>query len=63
MDLFDPVSIERWLEVQTMWKLDLMEHRRFMGELEKIAHVLDTVPLQLWEMKVCRRLKIDKAWV
>jgi len=62
-ELFDPVEIERWQERDTMRKLDLMEHRRFMGELEKIADVLDAVPVQLWETKVSRRIKIDKVWV
>jgi hypothetical protein len=64
MDLFyDPVAIENWLEVDCMRKLDAMEHRRFMGELDKIAEVLDAVPIQAWEVKVSRRIKIDKFWV
>ena len=63
MDSFDhPVAIENWLEVDTMRKLDLMEHRRFLRELDKIA-LLDTVALQLWETKVSRILKIHKVWV
>ena len=62
MDFFDPVAIENWLEVDSMRKLDLMEHRRFMGELEKIA-VLDTVPVQAWETKVSKCLKYKRAWV
>lgn len=62
-EFFDPVEIERWLEVDTMRKLDLMEHRRFMGELEKIAEVLDAVALQPWEVKASKRIKVDKIWV
>ena len=63
MDLFDPVEIERWLEVQTMCKLDVIEHRRFMRELDKIADVLDTVDLQPWEVRVSKCLKFKRAWV
>ena len=62
MSLFDPVEIERWLVADTMRKLDLMEHKRFMRELEKIA-LLDTVALQLWETKVCKSLQLKRAWV
>ena len=61
--LYDPVEIERWLERDTMRKLDLHEHWRIMGELDKIADVLDTVPIQPWEMKVSRRLKVKTFWV
>jgi hypothetical protein len=66
MDSFDPVDnpveIERWLEVDCMRKLDLMEHRRFLRELDKIA-LLDAVPVQPWEVKVSRRIKFKRAWV
>ena len=62
MDFFDPVEIERWLEVDTMCKLDAMEHRRFLRELDKIA-LLDTVDLQPWEVNASRRIKVHKVWV
>lgn len=63
MDFFDPVAIENWLEVDTMQKLDLIEHRRFMRELDKVGQVLDAVPVQAWETKVSKRIRIDKFWV
>ena len=63
MSLYDPVEIENWLVVDTMQKLDFLEHRRFMRELDKIADVLDAVPVQAWEVKVSKCFKIDKVWV
>tara|TARA_B110000858_G_C17619906_1_gene388484 strand:+ start:185 stop:451 length:267 start_codon:yes stop_codon:yes gene_type:complete len=62
-ELFDPVAIERWLERDTMRKLDLIEHRRFMRELDKVGQVLDAVEVQAWETKVSKRIRIDKFWV